>query len=33
VLQGELPVQWESVVELFRSADFGLEVAEVKRLG
>lgn len=33
VLEGELPVHWERVAELIRSADFGLEVAEVKRLG
>ena len=33
VLEGELPLQWEKVAELIRSADFGLEVAEVNRLG
>ena len=32
-LEGELPVQWDKVAELIRSADFGLEVAEVERLG
>jgi DNA primase len=33
VLEGELPVQWEKVAELIRSADFGLEVAEGDHLG
>jgi DNA primase len=33
VLEGELPVQWEKVAKLIRSADFGLELAEVARLG
>jgi DNA primase len=32
-LDGELPVQWEKVAELIRSADFGLDIAEVDRLG